>query len=77
MTCDMWHVTQDMCHRTYDMWHLLGDEHYLKMSACKAWVGQCFEDISTKDDWLTKLMNDKVVCRTAPASPGLLNSAFI
>ena len=35
-----------------------------------------FEDFEEKDDWgtqfINQLINDKGVCRTAPATPGLL-----
>ena len=36
------------------------------------WERQCIEDISTKDDRLTQLINFKGVYRTALAKPGLL-----
>ena len=32
-----------------------------------------FEDLVEKADSLTDLISDKGVCRTAPATPGLLN----
>ena len=39
---------------------------------------KCFEDLEEKDDLLTELtnllINYKVVCRTALATPGLLNT---
>ena len=31
-----------------------------------------YEDLEEKDDGLTHLINDEAVCRTAPATPGLL-----
>ena len=48
--------------------------------ALTVWVIPCIEDIFTKGDSLTHsltltvsvLINDKGVCRTAPATPGLL-----
>ena len=33
------------------------------------WDWQCLEDIFTNHEWI----NDEAVCRTAPATPGLLN----
>ena len=32
----------------------------------------CSEDISTKDQLINQLINAEGVCRTAPATPGLL-----
>ena len=32
-----------------------------------------FEDLEEKDELVTELMSDEAVCRTAPATPGLLN----
>ena len=58
----MWHVTCDTWHVTHDTWHMTFDmlwgEHSLKISA----------------DWLTDLINHESVCRTAPATPGLLKN---
>ena len=34
------------------------------------------EDSEEKADWLTESVNDKGVWRTAPATPGLLNTRF-
>ena len=38
---------------------------------CDLWY---YEDLEEKDDWLNKQINDVDVYRTAPATPGLLNS---
>ena len=49
-----------MCNMTRDMWHLT-----------------CFEDNCTKvcpTYWINKIINYKGVCRTALATPGLLNT---
>ena len=61
MTCDMWHVTCDIWHVTCDTWHV---------TCCDLWY---LEDWEEKADRLTDLNNDKGVCRTAPATPGLLD----
>ena len=37
-----------------------------------AWDLWCFKDLEEKDDSLDQLISDGVVCRTAPATPGLL-----
>ena len=70
MTCDMWHVTCDMTHH---MWHFVGDEHSLKFQV-PSFYGSWF-----RISWrlgLTESIIDKGVCRTAPATPGLLNTRF-
>ena len=36
------------------------------------WDLLCFEDLEEKDHWLNQGISDKVVCRTALATPGLL-----
>ena len=36
------------------------------------WDLCCFEDLEEKDRSLDQLINDGGVCRTAPATPGLL-----
>ena len=58
-------------------WHVVGGEHGLNIFSSLAitfWDLWCFEDLEEKDDWLTETINDKGVCRTAPATPGLLKS---
>ena len=76
MTSEMWHVTPDM-------WHMTpicgGGEPSLKISASYLVLvlSYCLLNIFTKDDpvneLMNKLMNKEGVCRTAPATPGLLN----
>ena len=77
MTCDTWHVTCDTWHVTRGIWHVtcLGGWTFsqnfssLALTVCDL----ChYEDLEEKDDWVTDLMNDRGVCRTAPATPGLL-----
>ena len=36
------------------------------------WELWFFEDLEEKDELVTELMSDKAVCRTAPATQGLL-----
>ena len=79
-TCDMWHMTHDMWHVTRDMWHVtLGGRWTFPRNfsslALTAWEWKFVEDIFTKDHWLkliNELMNEEGVCRTAPATLGLL-----
>ena len=54
-----------------DTW--LGVNILLKFSslAHTVWERQYFEDISTKDDLVTELINHTAICRKAPATPGL------
>ena len=37
------------------------------------WDLWCFEDVEEKERWLNQSVNDGGVCRTAPATPVLLN----
>ena len=37
-------------------------------------MSRCLEDSERKDDLINESMNDKGVCKTAPAAPGLLIS---
>ena len=43
--------------------------------ALTVWDRQCLEDSELKDEVLNKSMSNRDVCRTAPATPGLLNRA--
>ena len=40
-----------------------------------------FEDLEEKDHWLTEVLtawiNDEAVCRTGPATPGLLKKIIV
>ena len=55
---DMWHVTCDMWHGTHDTWHMT---HRGLQALCQkfrslaltVWELWYFEDIFTKNDWLT------------------------
>ena len=40
--------------------------------ALKAWDLRCLEDLQEKDQLPTQLMRDEAVCRTGPATPGLV-----
>ena len=72
MTCDIWHMTCDMWHGTHDRW---GEVNLLPK--CQL---PCFYGLGVKvfwryfyKGWETQLTSDKGVCRTALATPGLLN----
>ena len=85
MTCDMWHVTRDtwhltpdMWHMTCDMWHVVGGEHCLKISAPQLLRFVIYDILKIwrkrLTHWLNESVNDEGVYRTAPATPGLLNT---
>ena len=79
VTCDTWHVTHDAWHMTRDTWHVtrLGGWTFsqnfssLALIVCDLWY---YEDLEEKDDLITELINHEAVYRTAPATPGLLNT---
>ena len=82
VTCDAWHVTRDMWHVTRDMWHVTCDtfggvnilsKFQLPSSYC-LWFMMLWR--SGGKGWVTELMNDEAVYRTAPATPGLLIIVF-
>ena len=78
VTCDMWHMTCDMWHVTHDMWQVGGGEPSLKISAPQLLrfpSEGLLKIISQRmTNGVNELMNDKGVFRTAPATPGLLNT---
>ena len=71
-------MTHDICYVTCDMQHVTHGGRWsfsqnFRSLAHTVWEWRCLEDISTKDQLLNHLMSDKGVCRTALATPGLLN----
>ena len=84
-TFDRWQVTHDMWQVIHDKWHVPGDIWQMTLGvgstlsqnfsslSLTVWEVWCYyEDIEQKDDQLTDLINGGGVCRTAPATPGLL-----
>ena len=77
MTYDKWKGTHDTGHMTHDMGHVTLDMGQifsenvspLALTIRNLWWSEDFEE---KDQWGTQLMNDKAVCRTAPATLGLV-----
>ena len=76
ITCDAWYVTHDMqqCD-TCKLWHmtcytLWGGEYSFKISATSLWFMIVWR--FGEKGWLTKTMNYKGFCRTAPVTPDLL-----
>ena len=75
MTHDTWHMTYDMWHMACDMlwgrggvWTFSRNFSILALTVCDLWYFWSFWG----NGWLTEWMNDKTVCRTAPATPCLL-----
>ena len=66
VTHDKRHKTRDMWHMTQNMWHIEGGENSLKILGEK-----CFEDIFTKDNWVTQSLRDEGVWRTTSLTLGL------
>ena len=69
MTHDRWHVTHSRLCRV----NILSKLQLSSFNGLGIW---CFEDLEEKDHWINQLMNDKAVCRTAPATLGLLNTCI-
>ena len=75
VTHDMCHVTHNMWQVTRDMWHVVAGEHSIKISARFWFVIYDILKIWWKKMtcWLNWQISDKVVSRTAPATPSLFN----
>ena len=79
---DKWYVTGDTWNITCDTWRMTHGEGWIFSKnvpslALMASVRQCFGDIFTKGHWLTYIIPKKGVCRTAPATPGMLKRLFL
>ena len=76
LTPDMWHLTCDTLHVIPDIWHVVGDEHCVQLPSYTGLGVMIFWSSGGKvsaTDRLNYLISDRGVCRTAPATPGLLN----
>ena len=76
-TCDTWHQTPDTWHLIPDAWYVThGGGWTFSKNVCSlplaVWVSWCFEGLEEKDEWLNQKMNHICVCRTSPATPGVL-----
>ena len=71
VTCDMWHVTCDTWHVTHGGgWTFSQNVSSLTVMV---WVGKWFEDVEENAELLNQIINSsEAVCRTCPATPGLL-----
>ena len=65
MTPDMWRMTHG------GGWTFSGNFSYLALTVWDLWY---LEDWEEKGQGLNELINDEAVCRTALATPGLLNA---
>ena len=84
LTSDMWHQTHDTWHMTPDTWYLTCDTWHVTHGgrwtfsqnfsslSLMVWDTQCLEDSKGSPN---ESVNDKGVCRTAPATAGLLNTS--
>ena len=80
-TCDMWHLTHEMWHVTCDMWHGTPDRWWEVNILSKFQVPSSY-GLGVKIFWryfgkrvtqfINLSINNKGVCRTAPATPGPL-----
>ena len=79
MTCDTWHVTRDIWHMTCDTWHVTFDmlwgvnilSKFQLPSSYRLWFMILWR-FGGKVPLMSNLMSNRGVCRTAPATPGLL-----
>ena len=74
LTLDIWHVTCDTSHLTHDMWHVVEGEHSFKLqltSSLGLWIMMVWR-FGGKGSH-NQLIIYKGVCRTAVATPGMLN----
>ena len=72
VTDDTWQVTRDRWHVTLSVgWTFSQNFSSQALTVCDLWN---YEDLEEKAHWVTELINDGGVCRTAPATPGLLNT---
>ena len=73
VTRDRWHMTGDSWYMTRDMWHMTHVNILSKFQLSRSnGLGFMKLWISGGKGWLTQIINDEAVCRTAPATPGLL-----
>ena len=74
----MGHVTHDMWHVTCDTWHVTHGGGWtfsqnVSSLTVTVWVGKWFEDLEENAELLNQIINsNEAVCRTRPASLGLL-----
>ena len=69
-------MSRDMWRMIPDMWHVVGVNILSRFQLTSSYGLWYFEDLEEKADWLTEWINQSIiyegVCRTAPATPGLL-----
>ena len=67
MICDTWYVTRG------GGWTFSQNFSSLALTVCEGWW---FEDLEEKGDLMNELTSDEAVCRTAPATRGLLKTRY-
>ena len=76
MACDRWQVTRDTWHVTHDTWCGVNILSKFQLSSSNG-LGFMMLWISGEKritQLINQLINDEAVYRTAPATPGLLNT---
>ena len=74
----MWHETYEMKYARHALCHMwyasnIWGEHCLNIFSSQALLFWSYdEDLEERYDRTNELINDEAVCRTAPATPGLL-----
>ena len=75
MTSDKWHETFEMWNVTPDLWHMVWVEHSLQISTPRSWsLGWTVSWIFLTKGSLNEWMIYNSAYRTAPTTPGLLNT---
>ena len=77
VTRDKWHMTRSIWHITCDTWHMTDDgretfSQNFSSLAFTVWEWRFIEDISTKDEFIHKLISKGGVCWKTRATPSLL-----
>ena len=70
-TCDTWHVTQDTWHVTHDGWREVNLISKIQLPRSYSLGLKMFWRYF-HNDLINELVNDKGVCRTVPATQGLV-----
>ena len=77
MTCDTWRVIRDTWHMTHDLWHVTydkwGELKLLSKLQVPSSYGLGVKVVCPQRMTVSQFLKDKGVCRTAPATPCLLN----
>ena len=73
ITCETWHITCDTWHVTCDMLWGVNILSKCQLPSSYSLGGKVIWQSEGKYQLFNELINYEAVCRTAPATPGLLN----